>query len=223
MARKAKKEKKPKDERAKMKRITILTAIVSLVMFLYKMGLGILTTSLVLMIGSLSTLLVFICKVIFIKYIMASEQKKLKAYLFMTIAVASFVTLFILFAVLKVSGIDTSNQKTYEGWLGTVLILVLLIMFILSINKLKSALGKSDLTIIGIKEMTFISALTDLAVIEEFIYRIITNYVTDEILTFSHKFVPTGVAVTMIAVPIIMVVRYVRRRIQLKKKTEAAS
>ena len=47
----------------------------------------------------------------------------------------------------------------------------ILIMFILSVLKLKGALAKNDIMVIGLKEMVFVSALTDLVIIEEFALR----------------------------------------------------
>ena len=45
------------------KKITLISAIITLISFLYKLGLAYLTMSLVLLIASISTLMVFICKI----------------------------------------------------------------------------------------------------------------------------------------------------------------
>ena len=68
-------------EKQKLKRMTALTAIISLVSFIYKCGLGIYSMSLVLIIASLSTLMVFICKVAFVKTVNKSRAAKKKSYL----------------------------------------------------------------------------------------------------------------------------------------------
>ena len=105
----------------------------------------------------------------------------------MAISILVYALIFIAFVVLKVNGIDISNDKTYEGWLGSLLILFMLVMFILSCKKLHGALEKNDIMVIGLKEMTFVSALADLVIIEEFISRIILEYKEIEILIFINS------------------------------------
>ena len=190
---------------------TMFSAFITLVSFLYKATLGVLTMSMVLMVASLSTLLVFICKVIFIRNIMKDREKKKKAYLIMAILLIIFSLLFLLFSVLKVNGIDTSNQKTYSGAIGSLFITFIFIMFILSVIKLKGALSKDDIMVIGLKEMVFVSALTDLVIIEEFALRIGQNYKEiPDWMNIAHTYFPLGIAALMMLVPIIMIIRFVR-------------
>ena len=197
--------------KVKLKITTTFSAIITLISFLYKATLGVLTMSMVLMVASLSTLLVFICKVIFIKNVLKDRARKKKAYLVMAILLVFFAVLFLLFAVLKVNGIDTSNQKTYTGFFGTLFIAFILLMFILSVLKLKGALEKSDIMVVGLKEMVFVSALTDLVIIEEFAYRIGANYKEIPLwMSTAHAYVPLGIACLMLIVPIIMFVRFAR-------------
>ena len=207
---KAKEEKKKIGEKKKLKRMTFLTSLITLVSFLYKAGLGIWTTSLVLIIASISTLMVFICKIVFVRNVLATRDKKKKAYLIMTISILVYALIFIAFVVLKVNGIDISNDKTYEGWLGSLLILFMLIMFILSCKNLHGALEKTDIMVIGLKEMTFVSALADLVIIEEFISRIILEYKEIEILVFINSYFSLAVGILMVVVGIIMLIRYFR-------------
>ncbi len=141
----------------KTKRNTFLSMLVTLGSFIYKAVLAILTLSMVLMVASLSTLMVFIAKLAFVRNYTKTRDKKKKAYLVMSIAVIMYSFIFIAFAVLKINGIDISNQNTYEPWLASLLIGFLIVMFVLSIIKLKSALEKTDITLIGLKEMIFIS------------------------------------------------------------------
>ena len=205
---KTKEEKKKIGEKKKLKRMTFLTSLITLVSFLYKAGLGIWTTSLVLIIASISTLMVFICKIVFVKNVLATRDKKKKAYLIMTISILVYALIFIAFIVLKVNGIDISNDKTYEGWLGSLLILFMLIMFILSCKNLHGALEKTDIMVIGLKEMTFVSALADLVIIEEFISRIILEYKEIEILVFINSYFSLAVGILMVVVGIIMLIRF---------------
>lgn len=193
-----------------MKKAVTFTAIISLISFLYKLSLGILTTSIILIIASISTLLVFIAKVAFVKNVNKSRKEKKKAYL--TIIIVSFVysLIFVLFSVLKVFGIDTSNQKTYEGIYGAIFISFIFIMFILSIIKLKGALEKTDLMVIGLKEITFLSALTDLVIIEDFVSRIILQYRQISYMEQINRYFVLGVSILMLIVPIFMLIRYFR-------------
>lgn len=207
---KTKEERKQMGEKKKLKRMTFLTSLITLISFLYKAGLGVLTTSMVLIIASISTLMVFICKVMFVKNVLATRDKKKKAYLVMTISILVYALIFIAFVVLKVNGIDISNDKTYEGWLGSLLILFMLVMFILSCVKLRGALEKTDIMVIGLKEMTFVSALADLVIIEEFISRIILEYKEIEVLIFINSYFSLAVGILMVIVGIIMLIRFFR-------------
>ena len=205
---KTKEERKQMSEKKKLRRITFFTSIITLISFLYKAGLGLLTRSLVLIIASISTLMVFICKITFIKNVLATRDKKKKAYLTMAISILVYALIFIAFVVLKVNGIDISNDKTYKGLLGSLLILFMLIMFILSCKRLRGALEKNDLMVIGLKEMTFVSALADLVIIEEFASRIILEYKQIGMLAFINSYFSLAVGILMVIVGIIMIIRF---------------
>ena len=192
----------------KMKFAVTFSASMTLISFIYKAFLGIYTMSLVLIIASISTLLVLIGKIMFIQTATKTRAQKKKAYLVITIVTFIYVLIFILFSVLKVYGIDTSNNKTYEGIYGAIFIAFLLVMFILSLAKLSDALDKCDLIVIGLKEITFVSALTDLVIIEEFVSRIILNYHYIELMEKINNYFVLGVSIVMIIMPIVMFVRY---------------
>lgn len=196
------------DKKSLAFKIAVISAIVSFVSFGYKLTLGIITSSMVLIIASISTLMVFVCKLMFVKNTAKTKEEKKKAYFIMTIAATVFVALFILFSVLKVGGVDTSNQKTYSGWVGALFILFILIMFVLSVIKLRGALNKDDLMVTGLKEMTFISALTDVVIIMEFIYRMVWHYVQDaniiRIVRLTNNYSSIAVSVFMVIVVISM-------------------
>lgn len=191
-------------KKSSMKRSVTFSAIITLIAFLYKVGLGVMSLSIILLVASVSTLLVFVCKVIFIKSITSTRDKKKKAYLFMGILAASFGVLFLLFAVLKVGGIDTSKKLVFTGQLGYIFVGFLVLMFILSIINLRSALGKSDIVVTGLMEMTFVSALADLVIIEEFIYKLILYEQNIPYLDVVNEYFPLGVAVLMLLVPLFM-------------------
>lgn len=201
----------------KMQRMTFLSAVVSLLSFAYKMGMGIWTLSMVLMIASLSTLMVFICKLMFVKNVTKTREKKKKGYLFMTIATLVYALIFLCFVVLQVAGIDISTDKTYEGWMGALFILFMFVMFILSIINLKGALEKTDIMVIGLKEITFVSALADVVIIEEFVNRIYLEYQpSNNVLVAVHNYVPLVVAILMIATSLFMFIRYLRYKVETK-------
>lgn len=203
--------------KTKMKKIAIFSAIVTLISFGYKLVLAILTSSNVLVVAATSTLLVFLCKILFIRNVTMSREKKKKAYLFMAILILLYTIIFLLFTVLKAFGIDASNQKTYEGVIGSLLIGFMIVMFILSIINLKGALEKTDIMVIGLKEMVFVSALADLVIIEEFIYRSFFIDKGIEVLDTLTKFFPLGMGVLMLVVSIVMFTRFAKYQVDKNK------
>ena len=192
------------------KKITLISAIITLISFLYKLGLAYLTMSLVLLIASISTLMVFICKIIFVKSVTKTRDKKKKAYFLMMLSVLIYSSIFILFVVFKINGIDISNNKEYEGILGILFISFLILMVILSIIGLNKALNKTDIVVIGLKEMTFVSVMADLVIIEEFFSRLIPNYLDIIVLKYLHLYFPLLIGIIMIIVSISMLVRLIK-------------
>lgn len=214
---KAKKEKKKKI--ITPKRVAIISAIIAFVSFAYKFTIGILATSLVMLIAAFPTLFVFICKAVFAKNLNQTYEQKKKSYLIMTIASFSFVLLFILFSVLKVGGIDITNQNRFEGWIGLIFIFFIIAMFVLSIINLRGALEKSDILTTGLREMSFISALTDAAMIQEFSYRVILKYLHLPFMGYINQYFPFGVSLIMLIVTIIMIVRCFKLFTSKEEKT----
>ena len=192
------------------KKITLISAIITLISFLYKLGLAYLTMSLVLLIASISTLMVFICKIIFVKSVTKTRDKKKKAYFLMMLSVLIYSSIFILFVVFKINGIDISNNKEYEGILGILFISFLILMVILSIIGLNKALNKTDIVVIGLKEMTFVSVMADLVIIEEFFSRLIPNYLDIIVLKYLHLYFPLLIGIIMIIVSISMLIRLIK-------------
>ena len=199
--------------KTKLRRSTLFSAIISFVSFLYKAGLGIYAMSLVLIIASLSTLMVFICKIIVVKNITAKRDAKKKAYIGIAITALLYSLIFVLFAILKVNNIDISPNNNYQGWIEVLFIVFLVIMFILSVIGLKGALEKTDIMVIGLKEMTFLSALTDLIIIEEYVSRIILKYYEVPNMTQINSYFVLGVGATMLIIPLIMFLRAVRYKV----------
>ena len=200
----------------KMKKIAIFSAIVTLLSFGYKLVLAILTTSNVLIVAATSTLLLFFCKLLFIKNVTMTRDKKKKAYLFMAILILLYSIIFLLFTVLKAFGIDTSNQKSYEGIVGSLLIGFMIVMFILSIIKLKGALEKTDIMVIGLKEMVFVTALADLVIIEEYLYRTFFIDKGIEPLDIGTQYFPLAMGVLMLIVATFMFIRFARYQVEKK-------
>ncbi len=199
------------------KRIAIFSAVITLISFGYKFTLGILATSLVMLIAAFPTLFVFICKATFAKNLKQSREDKRKAYLIMTIVATAYSAVFILFSVLKVGGIDITNQNRFEGWIGIIFIFFIIVMFVLSIIKLKGALEKSDILVIGMKEITFISALADAMMIFEFLYRVLLKYMSLPFMGIISRYFPLGVGVGMVIVCVEMIKRYLGYKANMNK------
>ncbi|MGM9971235.1 MAG: hypothetical protein ACI35W_02365 [Anaeroplasmataceae bacterium] len=196
----------------KLKKITAVSAIITFISFLYKGVLSYLTLSLVLLIAAISTFLIFIVKLLFVKNLTKSRANKKKAYLFMALALLVYSLIFIAFVVLKINGIDASNNKEYSGLVGYLLIGFMVLMFFLSLLNLKKAYEKTDLMVVGLKEMTFASALADLVIIEEFIFRI--YFITKDyfIINTFHDFFPLVVGISMVFISILMLFRCIKYR-----------
>lgn len=217
---KEKKEKKTKKVIKKVKkiaspkRIAIVMAIIALVSFSYKLTIGIMATSLVLIIAAIPTFFVFVCKAVYAKNMNTTRKEKKITYLIMSIATASFSLLFIMFSVFKVGGIDITNKNRFEGWIGTIFIFFIILLFTLSIINLKGALRKTDLVVIGIKEISFVSALADAVMIQEFVYRVILRYLHLPFMDYVTRFFPLGVGILMAIVPIFMFRRFFKYKIE---------
>ena len=204
-------------------RLAIAMAIIALVSFIYKFTVGALAASLVMIIAAIPTLFVFICKALYAKDMHQPRGKKKKTYFFMMIATVCFVVLFLLFSLLKVGGIDITHENTFTGWIGIVFIFFIMIMFVLSIINLRGALAKEDLVVIGIKEITFVSALADAVMINGFLYRVLIKYIADYIPFYKYlnQYFPLAVAVIMTIVPLIMFKRWWKYDVNAKDDDEA--
>lgn len=190
------------------KRLAIVMALIALVSFGYKLTIGILATSLVLIVAAFPTLFVFICKALYAKNMEQSKEEKKKTYLIMTIVTACYVAIFILFSVLKVGGIDITNKNRFEGWIGIIFIFFIIAMFVLSIINLRGALNKDDLVVIGIKEISFVAALADTVMINAFLYRVLLKYLNLPFMGLLNNTFPLAVGVLMAIVPIFMFKRW---------------
>ncbi len=192
------------------KRIAILMAFITLASFLYKLTIGILSTSMVLIIAAIPTFLVFVCKLAYVKNMHQSRASKKKGYFAMALATTLFVIVFLLFSVFKIGGIDIHNENRFEGWIGILFIAFILLMFILSIVNLKGALDKTDIIVKGIREITFVSALADAVMIVEFLIRMLKPYVTFAYWDYVSNYAPLALGVIMAFVAISMWVRFAR-------------
>ena len=188
----------------------IISAIISLVTFLYKCIIGVITASNILIVASMSVLLVFLCKMIFIKDLYQSRATKKRAYFFMALLAAAYGVLFLLFAVFKIGGINTAKQNTFSGWVGYLFIGFVILTFILSLINLTGALHREDIIFIGLKEMIFVSALADAVIIEEFLYKIILFNQNIPYMYYVDLYFPLGVGVLMLLIPVFMFIRFAK-------------
>ena len=136
----------------------------------------------------------------------------------MMIATVCFVILFILFSILKVGGIDITHENNFQGWIGILFICFIILLFVLSIINLKGALNKDDLVVIGIKEITFVSALADAVMINGFLYRVFLKYLPIPFYDYLNQFFPLGVAILMSVIPFIMLKRFITYKVDDEEK-----
>lgn len=64
--------------------------------------------------------------------------------------------------------------------------------------------------VVGLKEITFLSALTDLIIIEEYVSRIILKYYEVPNMTQINSYFVLGVGGALLLVPLIMLIRFFR-------------
>ena len=83
-------------------------------------------------------------------------------------------------------------------------------MFVLSIINLRGALAKDDLMVTGLREVTFIAALSDLVIIEEFVYKMILEGANIPYLHYLNDYFPLLSAVFMLTIPLFMFHRYMK-------------
>ncbi len=207
-------KKKQISPKTKEKRIILATSIITLVSFLYKIGIGIMTMSIVLLIASIPTLMIFCAKLLFVNNVTKTRDKKKKAYFFIMLSTLIYSLIFIAFVVLKVNGIDISNNNTYDGY-KSFIILFLIITFALSIKNLKTALEKTDIMVIGLKEITFVSCLSDLVIIEEFVSRIILHYYNITLLYIINSYFTLVIGSIMFIISFIMLIRWIRYKVEI--------
>lgn len=194
-----------------LKRITFISAIITLLSFIYKFMLAFLDKSSILMIASLSTLMVFICKALFVKNITKTKEKKRHAYFIMSMALFVYALVFLFVVGLKLKGYDFGDSKNYEGWIEILFILFLTLMFILSVLGLRGALDRTDLMVIGLKEITLAAAMTDLVIIEEFVGKILEDKISKNILDKIHEYFSLGIGFVLIFISLVMLIRFFKR------------
>ena len=169
---------------------------------------------LVLIFASFSALAVAICKLTFFLTATKTRKKKKKSYLMITIFSLLFLLIFLLFVVLKVNGIDISTQKTYTSWIGGFLIGFMVVMAVISIIKLRGALKKNDIMVVGLKEIIYISALSDLVIIENYAHGMFLHYQKDHIVfNIIDQYFALAMGVFMLMVAISMFVSYFRCKV----------
>lgn len=216
-----KKEKKEKKKKLKIplsaKKIAIIMAIICLGSFLYKFTIGVMSLSMVMIIAAIPTFFVFVCKALYAKNMDQPRSKKKRTYLIMMVATFAFVVLFILFSILKVGGIDITHENNFQGWIGILFIFFIILLFTLSIINLKGALNKDDLVVIGIKEITFVSALADAVMINGFLYRVFLKYLPIPFYDYLNQFFPLGIAIVMAVVPFLMLRRFIKYKVDDKE------
>ena len=147
----------------------------------------------------------------YMKHFGSRKSQKAQTYLRLVKSIMRYILLIlVVFVILQINGIDITKENKYEGWFALIFIAFILLMFILSIYKLVGALDKNDIIVIGLKEMTFISALTDVVIIQAFISRIILSYYDLEIVNLIDAYLPLAIGVIMTVVSIKMMARFAK-------------
>ncbi len=199
------------------KRITFISAIVTFLSFLYKLLLGYVSKSIIIVATALSSLCVFFCKIIFVKRLTKSRKEKRHGYLLMGFILFLYGLLFLFVVLAKLSGLYDIEEKVYEGWQSLLLSLVIVVMFILSIRGYRSAADRTDIMVLGLKEVGLATALSDLIVLEGLLDDYFVGHVDEEILSKVHEWLSLGVSSVIILISLIMMVRFVNRtRIAIK-------
>ena len=152
----------------------------------------------------------FICKVLFIRNVDKRRENKKRAYFIMMLAVFIYSLIFVAFSVFKINGIDISKEIEFDGLLGILFMSLLLVLFILSLIGLKGALEKTDLMVIGLKEITFVSALADLVMIEKFVSLLIIKYKDIENIDILNNYFAIGTGYFMFLISIFMLIRFMK-------------
>ena len=202
-------------EKTKLRRSTLFSAIITGFVFLYKLIMGIYSRSMVLLIAALSALMLLICKIVFVDNVTGLRTEKKKAYFIMMISSIIYIAIFIAFSVLKVCDIDISSSNPFEGWLGYLFIGFLALSFLSSLLSLIKAQGKDDLMVMGLRQIIFISALTDLVLIEQFVSSFLFEHYEIDI-TWLDQYFPLGIAGLMVLMTFIMFVIFLKYKTKKK-------
>lgn len=201
------------------KRITFLSAIVTFLSFLYKGLLGYISKSIIIVATALSSLCVFFCKIIYVKRLNKSRKEKRHAYLLMGFILFIYGLLFLFVVLAKLSGLYDVEEKVYEGWQSTLLALVIVVMLILSIRGYRTAADRTDIMVLGLKEVGLATALSDLIVLEGLLDDYFVGHFDEDLLSKIHEWLSLGVSSIIILISIIMMLRFVNRtRLAINEK-----
>ena len=68
----------------------------------------------------------------------------------------------------------------------------------------------NSVMVIGLKEMTFISALADSIIIMEFVTRLVLSYTTLPLIEYINSYYSLGIGICMLLTSLLMFIRFIR-------------
>jgi divalent metal cation (Fe/Co/Zn/Cd) transporter len=199
------------------KRITFISAIITFISFLYKGFLGYLSKSIIIAATALSSLSVFFCKIIYVKKLTKSRREKRHAYLLMGLILLVYGALFLFVVISKLKGLYDIEEKVYKEWQSILLSLVIVLMMVLSIRGYKVAQDRTDIMVLGLKEVGLATALSDLIVLEGLLDDFAIGHIKEDYLNKFHYYLSLGVSGLIIIISFVMIIRFFKRTRDEKK------
>ena len=201
--------------RKKAKFITLISAMATFFSFLYKLLLGYVYRSIIYVATAFSAFTIFLCKMIFVRKATKSREEKRRGYLKMAAILFIYAILFILVVVLRIKGIGL-EEKSYEGWISTILALFIVLMFVLSIRGYRIAADRTDIMVLGLKEVGLATCFADLVVLEGLLDDYFVDYFKEEKVNLVHDWFSLAMGGLMVFVSLCMFIRGIRKKKEYK-------
>ena len=109
------------------------------------------------------------------------------------------------------------EEKSYEGWISTILALFIVLMFILSIRGYRIAADRTDIMVLGLKEVGLATCFADLVVLEGLLDDYFVDYFKEEKVKLVHDWFSLAMGGLMVFVSLCMFIRGIRKKKEYKK------
>ena len=191
------------------KLIPIISPIITAFVFFYELiYLGIIYKDIVSIVTSISVLMVFICKVIYVSRMASSNRTKRRGYLYMGILL--FI-ISIIFSVAQVTKVRLESDINYTFYLSIIIILYILITLIISFVGIINARRNNDYLRLGIKRISIASSLMNIIII----YRVILQFFN---IKLEHPYIAIIVIATIInIISLVTILEAIRLIIKYKR------